>query len=230
MSGSTSGCILIVDDDPELRGFVAATLREAGYGTREASSGQRALRLARMETPALALLDVRMEDMSGYEVCHLLREQFGATVPIAFMSGVRTESYDRVGGLLLGADEYLVKPFSTDELLVCVQRLLRRTRAPAARARGTKLSRRELEVLRLLAAGLSPGEIARDLVLSPKTVSAHVERVYLKLDVQTRAQAVAVAYRDGLVGGLAAATGATPEEWPRADDVTPPRLTRRASR
>ena len=63
----------------------------------------------------------------------------------------------------------------------------------------SRLTGRELQVLRLLSSGLGPDDIARLMVISPKTVGAHVERIYLKLGVQTRAQAVAVAYRDALI-------------------------------
>jgi DNA-binding NarL/FixJ family response regulator len=196
------GSILIVDDDADVRKYIATVIGEAGYLTVDAPSGSEALRVARLETPSLVLLDVHMRDMCGYEVCSLLRTEFGDGLPIIFVSGDRTESYDRVAGLLIGANDYLVKPFSPDELLARVQALLRFTRVPAARKVASHLSPREVEVLRLLAAGLSPGEIARRLVLSPKTIGAHIEHIYTKLGVESRAQAVSLAYRDDLVSGL----------------------------
>jgi len=191
--------VLIVDDDEDLRATIATMLADAGYPTRQADCGVEALRIARLEPPALVLLDVNLPGMCGYEVYRLLRDELGDQFPIVFISGERTASFDRVGGLLLGANDYMVKPFAEDELLARVHNLLGRRHAPAARAIAARLTRREFEVLRLLAAGRGPDEIARLLVISPKTVGAHVERIYVKLGVQTRAQAVAVAYRDALL-------------------------------
>jgi DNA-binding NarL/FixJ family response regulator len=191
--------ILIVDDDPTTRAAIATILGDAGYLTREADSGGEALRAARLEPPSLVLLDVNLPGMCGYEVCRLLRDEFGEQFPIVFVSGARTESYDRVAGLLLGANDYIAKPFAEDELLARVQSLLGHRHGVAARAIASRLTGRELQVLRLLSAGLAPDDIARLMVISPKTVGAHVEHIYLKLGVQTRAQAVAVAYRDELI-------------------------------
>ncbi len=201
--GGPSGAdpILIVDDDSGTRSAIATILADAGYVTREADSGADALRAARSEAPGLVLLDVNLPGMCGYEVCRLLRDEFGDQFPIVFVSGARTESFDRVAGLLLGANDYISKPFREDELLARVQSLLLRRHAVAARALASRLTARELQVLRLLSTGLGPDDIARLMVISPKTVGAHVEHIYVKLGVQTRAQAVAVAYRGELLNG-----------------------------
>ena len=193
--------VLIVDDDSGTRSAIATILADAGYATREADSGADALRAARSEAPALVLLDVNLPGMCGYEVCRLLRDEFGDQFPIVFVSGARTESFDRVAGLLLGANDYISKPLREDELLARVQSLLLRRHAVAARALASRLTARELQVLRLLSTGLGPDDIARLMVISPKTVGAHVEHIYMKLGVQTRAQAVAVAYRGELLNG-----------------------------
>ena len=185
--------ILIVDDDASTRAAIAAILGDAGYLTREADCGGDALRAARLEPPGLVLLDVNLPGMCGYEVCRLLRDEFGEQFPIVFVSGARTESFDRVAGLLLGANDYIAKPFAEAELLARVQSLLGHRQLVAARALASRLTGRELQVLRLLSSGLAPDDI------SPKTVGAHVEHIYMKLGVQTRAQAVAVAYRDELL-------------------------------
>jgi DNA-binding NarL/FixJ family response regulator len=103
-----------------------------------------------------------------------------------------------MAGLLIGADEYLAKPWAADELLLRVQRLIGRV-APAAPALAAVLTIREREVLQLLAQGLSQKEIALQLYLSPKTVNSHAERLYEKLSVHSKTQAVAVAFRQGLV-------------------------------
>ena len=195
----TGEAILIVDDDDAIRVAIATMLADAGYLTREAHSGAEALRAVRLQPPELVLLDVNLPGMCGYEVCRLLRDEFAEQFPIVFVSGARTESFDRVAGLLLGANDYISKPFAEDELLARVQSLLSRRHAVAARALASRLTSRELQVLRLLSAGLAPQDIARLMVISPKTVGSHVEHLYMKLGVQTRAQAVAVAYRDELV-------------------------------
>ena len=158
---------------------------------------RRALELAERIGPAVVILDVCLPGICGYEVCRELRQRFGDELPIVFVSAARTESYDRVAGLLLGGDAYFTKPVAPDELLIHVQRLMaRKRRLPTAVAR--TLTVREREVLRLLAEGLTPSEIAHQLVLSQKTVGTHIEHIFTKLGVRNRAQAVAVAYRDKL--------------------------------
>src|SRR6267143_3776730 len=199
------GTILIVDDDPVIRAAIRTMLSDAGYSTREADSGAEALRSARLELPALVLLDVNLPGICGYEVCRLLRDEFGDQFPIVFVSGARTESFDRLAGLLLGANDYISKPFREDELLARIQSLLGHRHSVVARTVASRLTARELQVLRLLSNGLGPDDIARLMVISPKTVGAHVEHIYMKLGVQTRAQAVAVAYRDELLDGVSAA-------------------------
>ena len=186
-----------MDDDADLRSVLCVIFGDAGWQCLEAECGQRALQLTRQERPCLVVLDVHLPDLSGYEVCRALREEFGSTLPILFISGERTESFDRVGGMLIGADDYVVKPFAPDELLVRARKLV--GRSPLTPGVASRLSRRELEVLQLLALGLGHDDIAARLGLSPKTVRTHIERIFLKLGVQNRAQAVAVAYNDNLV-------------------------------
>jgi DNA-binding NarL/FixJ family response regulator len=121
-----------------------------------------------------------------------------------------------VAGLLLGADDYLVKPFEADELLARLRRSLRRHKVLRAFRNGAPsplaaLTVRESEVLALLAEGLTQAEIATRLVLSPRTVGTHIQHILSKLEVHNRAQAVALALRNGLrpdvVGHAAARPG-----------------------
>jgi DNA-binding NarL/FixJ family response regulator len=130
--------------------------------------------------------------LSGYryEVCRRLRDE-GSTPPILFISGERIDRLDRVAGLLLGGDDYLVKPFSADELLARIRSLLRRS----VNGSSVQLTRRELAVIRLLAEGFAHNEIGRRLVISPKTVGTHVEHIYEKLGAHNRTEALAAAYR-----------------------------------
>jgi DNA-binding NarL/FixJ family response regulator len=145
------------------------------------------------------LLDVVLPRLSGYEVCRRLREEFGESLPIIFMSGERTQEYDRAAGMLLGADDYLVKPFDPGEFLARIRRHAARAPAPVSAER-VHLTAREQEVLTLLASGLDQKQIAAELVISEKTVATHIQRLLAKLGAHSRAQAVATAHRQGLVG------------------------------
>ena len=195
------GRILVVDDDPGFCALVVSIAEEAGYEARSAARGEDALRLAREELPDVAVLDIELPGISGYEVCRRLREEFGAT-GIIFVTGTQTGQLDRTAGLLVGADDYLVKPFAPDELLARIRLLIRpRVRVLAPGANGSRLTPREREVLELLANGASQAEIADELVISSRTVAAHIDHILRKLGVHSRAQAVAAAYRDRLLGG-----------------------------
>jgi DNA-binding NarL/FixJ family response regulator len=190
--------ILIVDDDEVFGEAMTGILERSGYAPMTASRGEEGLRIARSRQFRLVILDICLPDLSGYEVCRQLKDRFGDGLPVLFVSGVRTESFDRVAGLLIGADDYLGKPFAADELLARVRRLIRQT-SSLAPSLATRLTPRELEVLRLLANGMGQDEIARQLFISRKTVATHIEHVLQKLGVRTRAQAVALAYREDLV-------------------------------
>src|SRR5205809_638676 len=91
--------ILIVEDDPRTRELLAAVLQHAGFETDAVKTGEEALSTVGVERPSLVLLDVCLPDMSGYSVCRALREQRPDSIPIIFLSGERTEWFDRVGGL-----------------------------------------------------------------------------------------------------------------------------------
>ncbi len=190
--------ILIADADSGFRRAAAHALAVTGLRIREVGSGQDALLAAEAEDVALAILEVRLPDMSGYEVCRRFREARGEMLPIVFVSGDRVESLDRVAGLLVGADDYLAKPVASDELIARVRRHLQRSFTTGGSSR-SDLTARERQVLALLAEGLGPVEIGYELSISPKTVATHVEHIYAKLGVHTRAQAVASAFRLALV-------------------------------
>ena len=197
--------VLVVDDDEGVRSIVRDALERAGFSVVEAPSAEDALAAVASAPPHLVLLDVVLPQMSGYELFELLREQLGDDLPVIFVSGVRVDAYDRIVGLLLGADDYVLKPFDPDELVARVRRLVRlQGRAPAAGSEGgaedavSSLTSREREILLLLASGSSTAEIAHALVISPRTVGTHVQHILAKLDVRNRGQAVALAYRAGL--------------------------------
>jgi DNA-binding NarL/FixJ family response regulator len=192
-----SPVVLVVDDDPKLRMLIATVFADAHARALEAESGEEALAIAADARPDLVVLDVHLPGMSGYEVCRTLKQRFGNGLPIILLSGERMESFDRVAGLLLGADDYLVKPCAPDELVARARRLIRVRDAINAEAR--TLTKRETEVLTLIADGVTTVAIAASLVVTPKTVSKHLERIFQKLDVHTRTEAVAEAHRRRLL-------------------------------
>ena len=189
----------MVDRDPAAGQEIADLLGAVGFDVRTETSGEAALAVASERRPQAILLEVRLPGVSGYEVLRELRSRYGETLPIIFVSGERVEAFDRVAGLLLGADDYVVKPFAPDELIARVRRLVFRPGSDDPENLGTKLTRREQEVLQLLASGLTQQEIAKQLVISPSTVASHIEHVLEKLGVHSRAQAVALALRSGIV-------------------------------
>src|SRR5688572_12380061 len=163
----------------------------------QVASGEEVLEAVRDLKPSIVLLEVPLGGLSGYEVCRALREE-ASEMPIVFVSGSRTESYDRVAGLLVGADDYVVKPYAPDELLTRVRALVRRSQSLTDSV-SAKLTKRELEVLRLLADGLRQDEIAERLFISRKTVGTHVANILRKLGVHSQIQAVALAFREELL-------------------------------
>jgi DNA-binding NarL/FixJ family response regulator len=204
--------VLVVDDDEIFRAAVREVLERAGFVVREASDGEEALAFARAARPDVVLVDVCLPGISGYEVLRALQDTIHADLPVIFISGERTDKNDRISALHLGADDHFIKPLDPDELLARIRRSLGRSGAGNGNGNGngndstaeasplSALTARELEVLALLANGLSQAEIAARLVLSPRTVGTHIQHVLTKLNVHSRAHAVVLALRNGLDG------------------------------
>ena len=205
MTTDADGGILVVDDDEAFRSYVVELFESIGYQTSQLATGASVVAAVADDRPAAVLLDVQLPGLNGYEVCRQLREIYGDSIAIVFISGERIEALDRTGGLLLGADDYLVKPVDPTELIARVRRLVDWPRANGdtlhSNGKLGSLTQREREVLDLLAEGLRQDEIANRLVISPKTVATHIQRVLGKLEVRSRAQAVSFALRDGDVNG-----------------------------
>jgi DNA-binding NarL/FixJ family response regulator len=197
---ATFGPVLIADADFASRDDLARVLEGAGYEIIQVESGEDALEAVRERRPSIVLLEIPLGGLSGYEVCRALREEARET-PIVFVSGTRTESYDRVAGLLVGADDYIVKPYAPDELLTRVRHLVRRSQTSTSSVTAN-LTKREREVLQLLANGLRQDDIAKRLFISRKTVGTHVANILRKLGVRSQTQAVAMAFRDELNDGI----------------------------
>lgn len=121
--------ILLVEDDPDIRHLVSYVLTQGGFAVTSVSDGPAALRAAREHPPDLVLLDVRMPEMSGIEVCRELRAgSLGTTVPIIMLTA-RARPQDLEQGFAAGATEYIVKPFSTRDLQDRVEAALGQVRS-----------------------------------------------------------------------------------------------------
>jgi len=130
MEGMTrmyAGTILIVDDEYDILQVIKAYLEKSNYKVFEAESGARALELFDHLHPDLVVLDLMMPDMSGEEVCRSIRKK--SNIPILMLTAKSSED-DMIHGLLIGADDYITKPFSPRELLARVISLLRRSQLP----------------------------------------------------------------------------------------------------
>ena len=121
----TRQTILVVDDEPSIVDAVATALRYEGFEVREATNGRAALSTAQESPPDLIVLDVMLPDLDGLEVTRRLRQD-GLKVPVLFLTAKDSVS-DRVAGLSVGGDDYVVKPFSLAEIVARVRAVLRRT-------------------------------------------------------------------------------------------------------
>src|SRR5262249_25044123 len=198
--------ILIVDHDDASRLTAVQVAVRLGYDARPTPSGDELIERLGNERPTLAVIEVELEGpVNGLEVMRQLHERFGPDLPVILVSGSRTDALDRTAGLMLGADDYLAKPLDSGELLARVRRSLRWVAPQKSNGNGnghrddTSLSPREREILALLAEGRTQAQIATPLVISTKTVATHIQHVLSKLGVNTRAQAVSLAFRRGLV-------------------------------
>jgi two-component system, OmpR family, response regulator MprA len=135
--------VLVVDDDPRMLSMMRRVLEADGYHVVTAAEGESALDIVRRGQVNLIILDVMMPGLDGFEVCRTVRRE--SVVPILMLTA-RDEAVDKVGGLDCGADDYVVKPFDTDELMARVRALLRRMRP------------RQLEILRFHDIEVVPGE------------------------------------------------------------------------
>jgi DNA-binding response OmpR family regulator len=202
--------ILLVEDTREIAEALQDTLEAEGYEVALATKAAHALALATSHRPDLIVLDLGLPDRDGYEVLKELRER-GSEVPVLILSARREEA-DKLAGFRLGADDYVTKPFSRPELLARLAALLRRLgRAAAPAAPSTTVVRlsddeirarygltpRQLEVARLLAEGLTNGEIAESLGTSYYTARNHAEQVLRRLGVASRAAVGTMFFAEG---------------------------------
>ncbi len=137
--------VLIIEDERAVARSLEYGLSKEGFVTFWADTGKRALDLARTQDPHLILLDIRLPDMSGFDVCHQLRLE-GKRQPILILTA-RDDEMDKVLGLELGADDYVVKPFMLRELIARIRALIRRAYGELAQAsQGERLHFGEVEI------------------------------------------------------------------------------------
>jgi DNA-binding response OmpR family regulator len=209
--GHVRGSVLVVDDEPTIREVVSRYLERAGYETREAADGPTALEAVAERAPDLIVLDLMLPGIDGLEVMRRVRERTERSGAIILLTA-KGEENDRIVGLRLGADDYVVKPFSPDELVARVDAVLRRVDKvaedeppqgfgdlliePAAHrvtvaGEEIQLTMREYELLRFLAR--HPGRAftrseLMDLVwqyafyTDTSTVTVHIRRLRAKIE------------------------------------------------
>jgi DNA-binding NarL/FixJ family response regulator len=198
--------LLVVDDEVKLLRAVAVTLREEGYEVTTARSGAEALVRLNETAPDLIVSDIRMAGMDGYKLARALRSNARtALIPLIFLTA-KDERKDRLTGIRMGVDAYLVKPFDPEELIAVVSNILsrvERTSAELARlvssTMGEENSTAELtpdedftegeaRIARLVADGLSNKEIAAELGLSVRTIEGHISNILSKKNWSNRVE------------------------------------------
>ncbi|MBD2109200.1 response regulator transcription factor [Nodosilinea sp. FACHB-13] len=200
--------VLIVDDDPILQTALTRHLQAQGFEVMSATSGQEALDLLCNQPADVVVSDVVMPGMNGFEFCHHLRSSpAGEMVPFIFLSGLG-ELTNRVQGHMLGADDYLVKPFSAQELIAKVKGAIARSQRlhstlkrmleqSALQPSPLPLTPAEERVFWEVVQGFTNKQIGEHLFLSPRTVQTHLSNMLAKLNLENRAQIVRFAFEHG---------------------------------
>jgi len=195
--------ILIIEDQPDMRENIATILEMEDFAVLEATNGREGLNLALEEKPDLILCDIMMPEMDGYDVLHALRKDRTVSgTPFIFLTA-KGEKRDLRAGMNLGADDYLTKPVSADELLGAVNaRLDRELSRPGGFSPDFSsstpletmgLTPREAEVLLWVAQGKSNPEISTIIGAAENTIKVHLGRIFEKLGADNRHAAMLIA-------------------------------------
>lgn len=201
--------ILLVDDDETLLGILKRWLGHSGYVVEAVPSGLEAIQELRAQAFEVVIIDLQLPDLNGLQLLTIIKE-LQPSIEVIMLSGQGTMD-DAIQALREGRSfDFLRKPLTNlHELNLTINKALIKQRPPLALEKpqpapgeppvfdGDRLSEREIEILRLVARGHDNREIARQLVLSDKTVRNHLSRIYQKLKVANRTQAVVNAQRQG---------------------------------
>ncbi|MBE9110523.1 response regulator transcription factor [Nodosilinea sp. LEGE 07298] len=199
--------VLVVDDDATIQLALTRRLQDQGFDVVNATSGEEALELFTTRVADVVVSDIMMPGMNGFEFCHLLRSKpEGEMVPFIFLSSLG-EVNNRVQGHLLGADDYLVKPFSAQELIAKVKGAIARSQRfhsalermveKASNPSPLPLTPAEERVFWEVVQGFTNKQIGEHLFLSPRTVQTHLSNMLTKLNLENRAQIVRFAFEQG---------------------------------
>ncbi len=206
--------VVVIEDEKDIVDLLSYTLRREGFDVRSAGRGQEGLELLQRGPAALALIDIMLPDLDGLEVCRRLREDKSLrNLPIIFLTA-KGEEVDRILGLEIGADDYVVKPFSPRELIARIKAVLRRreredegppvietrdlrmdtrTQEVIVRGQPIELSTLEFKLLHFLAShprrifareNLLDEVWGRDRFVTPRTVDVHIRRLREKIEIQ----------------------------------------------
>jgi DNA-binding NarL/FixJ family response regulator len=221
--------VLVVDDSELFRTGMRTLLASEGFDLADSASGEAAIRRARSFLPHVVLMDVRMPGMSGIEATRLVLEAAPGTAVMMFTGSV--DCSEMLEAVQAGASGYLLKDAELADIIKAIRATAAGYSAIAPQVAGAllanvrenlvasqrtsplravSLSRRERQVLSLLAAGFDNLDIARQLYISPSTVKNHVSRLLEKLRVDNRVQAAGYAIRHGLVDDPVAPVAAVP--------------------
>ena len=136
--------VLIVEDEASIRKFIAINLERSGFDVLEADTGEKALEMAAVHKPAVMVLDIMLPGIDGFQVCTRLRGEMPGLIII--MLTARGQDIDKITGLELGADDYMVKPFNPRELTARIRAILRRTESAGAKSQDDVLAFQNLRM------------------------------------------------------------------------------------
>jgi FixJ family two-component response regulator len=207
MEGLVPGFVHIVDDDASFRRAMDRRLKRAGYDVTTYASARHLLdRLPSESIPSCILLDVRIPGLDGPELQSRLSD-LGSTLPIIFLSGY-PDIPATVRAIKAGADDFLTKPVSSDDLFRAIERAIAqhevmrglKSKLDMVRAHIAALTPREREVFELVIRGNTNKQVARSLGGTERTIKAHRHRVMEKMQVRSLAELVSLAERFGVLG------------------------------
>ncbi|WP_373541763.1 response regulator transcription factor [Chamaesiphon sp.] len=193
--------LLLIDDDPNLILLVRDYLEFRGYEVLTADNGKEALHLLSQDLPDMIVCDIMMPEMDGYALIENVRQDPRTSwIPVLFLSA-RGQSQDRIKGLNLGADVYMVKPFEPEELVAQVESSLKQTHrlllhtdamgddsSPIQVPATVELTPTEVKVVQLVARGLANREIAIQMNVSQRTIESHVSNMLGKTGLSNRTE------------------------------------------